>query len=244
MKATFEQAREWTDRRLIDINGEKIGTVNDMYNDDVTGEPEWLQVKSGFFGSHTSLVPVAQVRRSGDDLMVSFTKDRVREAPQVANSQGLSSTEQRVLYEYYGLALATPPPAGSNIAGAAGASRSEHDFGDSGLRSGAQDGPDAAQNLGGKAADLGGDASRKAADFGGDAADKSGDVAGGVKDVGEDIGSFFRDEAKDVRDADDWGDNADRDRDWDFPGSASEAKDQLRERVEDDKGKRPPEPRV
>ena len=42
--------------------GEKLGKVDAIYYDDATDAPEWAAVKSGLFGGHVSLVPLAGTR--------------------------------------------------------------------------------------------------------------------------------------------------------------------------------------
>ena len=50
---------------VYDRNGDKIGTVGQVWADD-TGQPSWLSVNTGFFGLNESLVPLqgAQWRRA------------------------------------------------------------------------------------------------------------------------------------------------------------------------------------
>ena len=43
-------------------DGEKLGKVDAIYFDNDTDKPEWAAVKSGLFGSHVSLVPLAQAQ--------------------------------------------------------------------------------------------------------------------------------------------------------------------------------------
>jgi hypothetical protein len=134
MKATYEQIRAWTDRDLIDINGDKIGTVDDLYYDDDIGRPEWLLVKTGLFGTKKTFVPASAVRVSGNDLFVSFDKDRVKDAPRV-DEEELTESEERELYRYYGMDYAasthygeTPArPLTAEAAASAGRERTESD---------------------------------------------------------------------------------------------------------------------
>ena len=85
-------------------NGEKIGTVGQLFLDDETGQPEFLTVNTGFLGTNESFIPVANATVAGDRVTVPFSKDKVKDAPNVSASSGhLSSEEERTLYEYYGL---------------------------------------------------------------------------------------------------------------------------------------------
>ena len=39
--------------------GDKIGKVAQVYLDDQTGQPEWVTVRTGLFGTKESFVPLA-----------------------------------------------------------------------------------------------------------------------------------------------------------------------------------------
>jgi uncharacterized protein (TIGR02271 family) len=56
------------------------------------------------FGGRESFVPLAQANASGDGLTFPYTKDQVKEAPNVDVDQGhLSQEEEAQLYRHYGL---------------------------------------------------------------------------------------------------------------------------------------------
>jgi sporulation protein YlmC with PRC-barrel domain len=100
---------EWTGRQVVDTMGEKIGSVQDVFYDDAMDQPEWLMVKMGLFGQKRVFVPAQDVRTDGERLMVPYTEDRVKEAPQVAKGgESLSRDEERELYIYYGIEYPEP----------------------------------------------------------------------------------------------------------------------------------------
>ena len=74
---------QWTGHDLLDVNGDKIGTVEDVRYGDATGGLKWLVVKTGLFGTKKILVPAGEVRASEDALVVPYAKDRVKDAPGV-----------------------------------------------------------------------------------------------------------------------------------------------------------------
>ena len=43
-------------------DGEKIGRAGQVYVDDQSGEPEWVTVNTGLFGTNETFVPAAQRR--------------------------------------------------------------------------------------------------------------------------------------------------------------------------------------
>ncbi|MER6517089.1 PRC and DUF2382 domain-containing protein [Streptomyces sp. NPDC001553] len=89
-----------------DADGEKIGSIGQVYRDDATGRPEWVTVKTGWFGMKESFVPLAGARGDGEGLHVPHAKDVVKDAPRVDADQHLDSDEEHRLYRHYGLSPA------------------------------------------------------------------------------------------------------------------------------------------
>ncbi|WP_411103116.1 DUF2382 domain-containing protein [Streptomyces sp. cmx-4-9] len=87
-----------------DTDGEKIGSIGQVYRDDATGRPEWVTVKTGWFGMKESFVPLAGARSDGRALHVPHAKELVKDAPRVDADQHLDVEEERRLYLHYGLA--------------------------------------------------------------------------------------------------------------------------------------------
>ena len=90
-------------RDAVDANGEKIGSIDEIYEDTETGKPEWLAVKTGMFGSKLSFIPLAEASESGEGIRVPYTKAQVKDAPNADATDGLSQEEERRLYSHYGL---------------------------------------------------------------------------------------------------------------------------------------------
>ncbi|MFF2270032.1 PRC-barrel domain-containing protein [Cellulosimicrobium cellulans] len=88
---------------VVSQAGEKVGKVGQVFLDDHSGEPEWVTVKTGLFGTAESFVPLADADVQGDEIRVPYTKDTVKGAPRVDDSEGhLSLDEEAELYRYYG----------------------------------------------------------------------------------------------------------------------------------------------
>jgi sporulation protein YlmC with PRC-barrel domain len=86
-----------------DNAGEKIGKVGQVYLDDTTGQPEWVTVRTGLFGTKESFVPLAAARVEGDELIVDIAKARVSDAPKIDEDGHLSEEQETELYAYYGV---------------------------------------------------------------------------------------------------------------------------------------------
>jgi uncharacterized protein (TIGR02271 family) len=102
-------AQQLIGRTAYDPDRTKIGTVGQVFLDDVTGRPDFVTVNTGLFGRNESFVPLQDARIDGDDLVVAFGKDQVKDAPNVdLDGDHLSSEEERRLYAHYGLTPSDP----------------------------------------------------------------------------------------------------------------------------------------
>lgn len=95
------EAYGWQDRTMIDSTGEKIGKIDQIYEDERTGKPEWALVHTGLFGTKSNFVPLAGASPSGEDVQVQVSKGQVKDAPGVETDQELSEAEERQLFEHY-----------------------------------------------------------------------------------------------------------------------------------------------
>ena len=100
---TTQNVTEWRGQELLDNDGEKIGTIEEIYLDTDTDQPEWALVKTGLFGGKGTFVPLQQANPTGDGVQVPFEKSHVKDAPSIDPDGQLSRSEERRLYEHYGL---------------------------------------------------------------------------------------------------------------------------------------------
>jgi uncharacterized protein (TIGR02271 family) len=89
---------------VLSADGDKIGSVGQVYADDADGQPTWVTVKTGLFGTSESFVPLEGARLEGDDVVVPYTKDQVKDAPRVDTNGHLEPSEEDRLYDHSGLA--------------------------------------------------------------------------------------------------------------------------------------------
>ena len=95
-----EQLRRST---VFGTDGEKIGKVGVVYVDADSAQPTFVTVNTGLFGTNESFVPVNDAKFNGDDVTVPYTKEFVKDAPNIAEDGELSPEEEQRLYEYYSL---------------------------------------------------------------------------------------------------------------------------------------------
>jgi uncharacterized protein (TIGR02271 family) len=102
---------------VYDESGEKIGSAAEVYLDDETGQPEWVTVRTGLFGTKESFVPIRNADLTDDGVRVPVSKTQVKDAPKIDTDGHLSPQEEQELYRYYGLGAGGAADAGTRTAG-------------------------------------------------------------------------------------------------------------------------------
>jgi uncharacterized protein (TIGR02271 family) len=106
---------------IIGHDGEKIGTAENVYLDNQTDRPEWVEVKTGLFGSKSALVPLANAEPDpAGGIRVPYDKARIKSAPHHYAEQQLSADDEAELFRYYEI-----PYAGRTVTADAGAGFTE-----------------------------------------------------------------------------------------------------------------------
>jgi uncharacterized protein (TIGR02271 family) len=103
MAVNITDPRQMTGADVTGRGGEKLGKVETVYLDNETQRPEWAAVKTGLFGGHVSLVPLATAQYDDGHLQVPYTKDEVQNAPHHDPGQELSVEDERQLFTHYGV---------------------------------------------------------------------------------------------------------------------------------------------
>jgi uncharacterized protein (TIGR02271 family) len=98
-----EQILEARGAKILNRDGDKIGSIDDIYLDQDTGQPEWALVATGWFGTSGTFVPLAEATLDGNDIVVPYTSDQVKGAPTMEPDGELTQREETDLYNYYGL---------------------------------------------------------------------------------------------------------------------------------------------
>jgi uncharacterized protein (TIGR02271 family) len=88
---------------VLSGDGEKIGSLGQVFVDNDEGQPRWATVKTGLFGMSESFVPLDGARTEGGDLVVPYSKDQVKDAPRIDADRPLEPAEEDRLYQHYQL---------------------------------------------------------------------------------------------------------------------------------------------
>lgn len=86
-----------------DNNGDKVGDVNEVFVDDSSGQPTFVDVNHGLFGMGNSLVPLRGHSLDGDNLTLAYAKDRIKGAPEFDADKPLTPEQQTEIYQHYGV---------------------------------------------------------------------------------------------------------------------------------------------
>jgi len=100
---SIDTVQSWQGRTMVDPAGDKLGTIDAIYVDDETGQPEWALVYTGLFTAKATFVPLAQAQDVGDSVQVPYDKQQVTDAPSPQADGSLSQDEEAELYHHYGL---------------------------------------------------------------------------------------------------------------------------------------------
>jgi hypothetical protein len=107
MKLTASEVERLPGRELYAMSGEKIGEIESIFIDERTAEPEWLRLSFGLFGRKDVLVPVESVIEEEGAFKVPFTRELLREAPDI-DGDYVTPEQESELYRHYGVAEVSP----------------------------------------------------------------------------------------------------------------------------------------
>jgi uncharacterized protein (TIGR02271 family) len=98
---TTEELQNMEGQTAVDMNGAKLGKIGQIYVDDQTGQPLWVTITTGMFGTKQSFAPLYGSRSDGGALHLAVTKDMVTDAPGVEADGHIEDSENEALYTYY-----------------------------------------------------------------------------------------------------------------------------------------------
>ncbi|MEJ6490352.1 PRC-barrel domain-containing protein [Leucobacter sp. USCH14] len=90
------------DAKVFDVDGEKIGSVKQVFVGPDGGEPLFVSVATGLFGTSETFVPLRDATFDGEAMRVAYDKATVKDAPRIDADGSLSDDEHDRLWEYYG----------------------------------------------------------------------------------------------------------------------------------------------
>ena len=107
-----QDTEQYIRRAAVDAEGNRIGKVTKVYLDDQTGQPEWILVETGLFGTRQSFAPIRGSRVDGELVVLAVSKDQVKDAPNIDQDAHLSESEEDALRQHYSGYLGTAEQTG------------------------------------------------------------------------------------------------------------------------------------
>jgi uncharacterized protein (TIGR02271 family) len=103
------QAEDLLGARVTGTDGKVVGTVEQVFRDDVDGTPAWARVRSGKTGR---FVPLGSAKVTPEGLQVPFDAQKIMGGPNIDAGQHMSAAQAEELSKYYGLTVPTQQPRG------------------------------------------------------------------------------------------------------------------------------------
>lgn len=89
---------------VVDSAGARIGSVEQVFLNNDSGDPAFVTVRTGFFGLSESFAPLDGATVEESVITLAVTKDLVAKAPRMDNNLGsLTESQEKELYEYFGV---------------------------------------------------------------------------------------------------------------------------------------------
>jgi sporulation protein YlmC with PRC-barrel domain len=105
---SLEQLRGMRGKDVFDVEGQKLGGIENIYLDQETRQPEWIGLSAGLFGSKRLVVPLEGASPTEKGLQVRFPKDKVKDAPSIQADE-IDQDQEGQLYRHYGLRYTHEP---------------------------------------------------------------------------------------------------------------------------------------
>lgn len=93
----------WIGSPLLDGDGRRLGTIEELYRHEQTGRPQWVVVRTGRFRSARRFVPLHGAKRTPDGVTTPFARALIAAAPQLRVDERLRDQDVIELYRHYGL---------------------------------------------------------------------------------------------------------------------------------------------
>jgi hypothetical protein len=101
--AQVEVILGWRGRTVTDSDGDRIGKLDEIFVDRETGKPEFALVDVGPLGLRSRLVPLAGAASVDEAIKVPYSKDQIKEAPDIKTDGEPKPEDEAKLYRHYGL---------------------------------------------------------------------------------------------------------------------------------------------
>ena len=98
-----ENLADWKGQAVVDLDGEKLGTLEHVMYDTEVDEPAFAAVKSGTLGKRLTYVPLIRSTVGRRYLKVAGGKAGFKDAPSFPTDAELSVDDEERVYAYFKL---------------------------------------------------------------------------------------------------------------------------------------------
>jgi hypothetical protein len=98
---TMERIEDLRGLPVLSSERERIGSVEQVYYNEDTNEPEWLAIGTGIFSNKYLTVPLRGAVVEADGVIVPFTKEQVKDSPDIV-PDAISQHLEKELWSHYG----------------------------------------------------------------------------------------------------------------------------------------------
>jgi membrane protein len=95
-------ALDWEGQTMLDRAGKKIGTIQEIYLVEETGQPEWALVNLSPLKRRMTLIPLAGAHPDANGVRAAYDKTTVEHAPRLAEDEP-SQQQVTEIYRHYGI---------------------------------------------------------------------------------------------------------------------------------------------
>jgi hypothetical protein len=79
-----EAVAQWVGSRVDDVYGARVGSIDSIYVDAESGEPQWIIVGLGRFSGSQVPVPLHDAIAGSGHVWVPYERDLIRKAPELS----------------------------------------------------------------------------------------------------------------------------------------------------------------
>ncbi len=108
------QAEQLLGTRVTGSDGRVVGTVEQVFRDDVDGTPAWARIRSG---KTSRFVPLGTSQVTADGLSVPFDAQKILGGPSIEAGQHMSAAQAEELSRYYELIVPAQQAPGQQAPG-------------------------------------------------------------------------------------------------------------------------------
>jgi hypothetical protein len=96
-----ENLADWRGQDVLDLEGEKLGSLEHVFYDAEFDEPAFVAVKTGTIGKRLTLVPLRGAKVGRTYLRVAGGKAGFKDAPSFPTGTELSAEDEERVYRYF-----------------------------------------------------------------------------------------------------------------------------------------------